>query len=368
MKPVRFVATCLLVGACAGTGGSPSTDDQSRPGQASDPTVSPLSPAELSREAERILAGTVPDTGGRFVAAVLVVDVEDGRALVDVRSDGQPDSLADRQRPSGSTLKLLVDAAAADSGATADDGIVAATNCSFDDGVIAQAPTGTPIPATMTIRDATARSVNCAFAKLVRAVGEERMARTVRSAGITRDLDMSTGFAIGANTISMQELGTAVSRLVRSADAGTLADMTRDVLTTGTAAGHQIDGHDVIAKTGTAERNTDAWIFGATPTIAVVVWVGNPSIASDSMSGGVVPGLDRVRGGNLPADIFQAVMTSALTGRAPLPLPHVTPERDPVLIVDPTSDCGDDSDRSTLTWGEPGPQFFWLPVGVPASC
>ena len=119
MKPVRFVATCLLVGACAGTGGSPSTDDQSRPGQASDPTVSPLSPAELSREAERILAGTVPDTGGRFVAAVLVVDVEDGRALVDVRSDGQPDSLADRQRPSGSTLKLLVDAAAADSGAIA---------------------------------------------------------------------------------------------------------------------------------------------------------------------------------------------------------------------------------------------------------
>jgi membrane peptidoglycan carboxypeptidase len=50
--------------------------------------------------------------------------------------------------------------------------------------------------------------------------------------------------------------------------------MLRYVVTNGTGTNAQIDGVDVIGKTGTTSENKDVWFMGATNKLAVGVWMG----------------------------------------------------------------------------------------------
>jgi penicillin-binding protein 1A len=72
-------------------------------------------------------------------------------------------------------------------------------------------------------------------------------------------------------------------------------------------------------KTGTTDRNTDAWFVGFTPRLATAVWVGYPNDRTEM--NGLYFGRN-VDGGTFPADIWGAYMKQAIghyCGNFPLP-------------------------------------------------
>jgi penicillin-binding protein 1A len=301
----------------------------------------------------------VPDTQGRFVAAAVVVDVASGRIVAyDTSATGRGD-LLDQQRPSGSTLKLVVDAALADAGVNADDGVFV-VNCAFPDGTSAPSSRTDPI---LTVRAATSVSSNCAFGKLTRALGEPALAEVVKRLGFDRPLDTSTSFGFGANTVSLRELAAVAATIVGDGTvkqvglgpdwrsngpphglgddlASKVSRMSSGVVEPGgTAGGNQLAGGLVVAKTGTTDASTNAWMFGGTPELVAAVWMGNPDRPSDGMSGGAVPGYDEVHGGGLPARIWRDVLASTLAATDAQPTSATDAPRPPVIVVDPTVDC-----------------------------
>ncbi len=75
------------------------------------------------------------------------------------------------------------------------------------------------------------------------------------------------------------------------------------VLIDGTAAGKGI-GRPAAGKTGTAQNNTSAWFSGYTPDLVASVGMGYDKTRS----------LGSIRGGTVPASIWQQFMRSALAG------------------------------------------------------
>jgi len=364
-------------------GGLPGGDNKS--------AVTSIDP-ELQRALEDALDRHMPDTHGRFVAAAAVIDVPTESVVALAATSFVSRDIFDQLRPSGSTLKLVLDVALAERGVRADDGVIGGRNCNFPD--IGQVATPDDVPPIMSIRDATAHSVNCAFAKIARMVGPDELDRSVSILGVSRRLDTSTAFGFGANSISMRELTSIATTVLNggstarvhlrgsrtAVDAvetnaalldpntmGEVARMTGGVLTSGTASGHALPDRWAIAKTGTAEANTDAWIVGGTPQFVSVVWIGNPNIPADSMTAEAMPGYNEVHGGDLPASIWQDVMTTAHRSRPVVALPASEDrEGSTVVIVDRSTDCRTLPDIVRI--GEPGPLVPWVPAGVPIGC
>jgi membrane peptidoglycan carboxypeptidase len=74
----------------------------------------------------------------------------------------------------------------------------------------------------------------------------------------------------------------------------------------------------VAGKTGTTDRNVDAWFVGFAPQITTAVWMGDP--AGDTISMNPFFGAE-VFGGTIPARIWNTFMQEAL---APLPVVQFT--------------------------------------------
>ncbi len=161
---------------------------------------------------------------------------------------------------------------------------------------------------TMSLRQATANSINTFFAQLVLDIGWEEMDEMARRMGVSSPLaevpadvlgasdvtvlDQSNGFATIANG-GVHHDPTAISRVefpdggvdepenpegtrvVSDGVAYTAADVMKGTLEYGTAAGNGIDC-PAAGKTGTTEEQADAWFVGFTPHVSTAVWVGNP--------------------------------------------------------------------------------------------
>jgi penicillin-binding protein 1A len=65
-------------------------------------------------------------------------------------------------------------------------------------------------------------------------------------------------------------------------------------------------------KTGTTDKNIDAWFVGFTPRLASAVWVGYPGSAAVSMNGMYAPTGGNIDGGTYPADIWGEYMKHAV--------------------------------------------------------
>ena len=65
-------------------------------------------------------------------------------------------------------------------------------------------------------------------------------------------------------------------------------------------------------KTGTTDKNIDAWFVGFTPRLSTAVWVGFPGSAAVSMNGMYAPTGGNIDGGTYPADIWGAYMKQAV--------------------------------------------------------
>jgi penicillin-binding protein 1A len=89
-------------------------------------------------------------------------------------------------------------------------------------------------------------------------------------------------------------------------------------MTSGTGTGAQI-GCPAAGKTGTTDKNTDAWFVGFTPNLSTAVWVGYPGGNGISMSPPTTP--INIDGGTYPATIWSKYMKVAKKGCREFPKP-----------------------------------------------
>ncbi len=190
---------------------------------------------------------------------------------------------------------------------------------------------------TMSLRDATANSVNTVFAQLAQDVGPENFTEMAKKMGIETKLGGYLAEALGGLThgVSTLEMSNAYAtlanggvhhnptairkvefpdgevdepehpegeRVITDGVAYTVADVMKGTLESGTAAGMGI-GCPASGKTGTTEEQADAWFVGYTPHVSTAVWVGNPD------SRVPMPGY----GADLAAPIWQQYMNTAAT-------------------------------------------------------
>ena len=351
-----------------------------------------LNPA-MQAAAERA-QDLLPQTAEGFDAAIVSLDAQSGAIRVMVGGRGfQPNSnevnMALRPRQTGSSIKFFILAAAIQAGAQGGDEIDGRVGCAL--------PTGDPNDPVFKItggvsgfvgslRDITARSVNCGFARLSQIVGLNRVVdttyRMANSTYLFRGQPVAdrapimpfASFATGANEMTPVDMASGIqtlanegvheepyyvdfidgadgSRIYTHADTGVqvldrdaaleTVDILKGTITYGTARVEAplADGRPAFGKTGTQQDNTNAWFVGGTKQLATAVWVGDPD-AYTPMVG--IKGFDfsKIQGGTYPARIWKNFMDAAHFGVAPLdwtaPAP---PERANARLVLPGNEC-----------------------------
>jgi membrane peptidoglycan carboxypeptidase len=213
----------------------------------------------------------------------------------------------------------------------------------------------------ITIDNATANSINCAFIRLGQKVGLPAIIAQAHNLGLTEHFKPYPSIIIGGQGVTVLQMAAAYATVAddgvyhtpsfidhitnnqgrvifrgdhpgrravpQQVDREALVDFENVVLHgTGTAAA--LYGRQAAGKTGTTDNSTDAWFNGMTPQLVASVWMGNPK--GDSAQYGMrgVGGLSEVFGGNFPAQAWAAFMNPAL---APFP-PATFPSPDPSLI------------------------------------
>ncbi|MFN3521896.1 MAG: transglycosylase domain-containing protein [Phenylobacterium sp.] len=187
----------------------------------------------------------------------------------------------------------------------------------------------------VTVETALARSINTVAVKLAREAGPEAVGALARRFGFTglpprpdlsaalgayevSPLEMAGGFQVfqaGGGRIApwiVEEIRTMDGRAVHvrpptapapaydRARAAQMVSMMKKVVTSGTGV-RAAFGRPAAGKTGTSQNWRDAWFVGFTPDYVAAVWVG----ADDDRP------MDRVTGGDLPAEIWRRFMIAA---------------------------------------------------------
>jgi membrane peptidoglycan carboxypeptidase len=264
----------------------------------------------------------------------------------------------------GSTFKPFVLAAAVAHGSTTRKGRPITPNTRYDgtDKRTVQSAAGSTgyAPAnedgvdygSITVREATDKSVNAVYAQMAQDIGPAEVKDTAIALGIpahTPDLTASPSIALGPATASVVDMasayatlanhgkqrahtlvakisknGTALelpARKTRQAISREAADTTTSVLRgvvdggTGTAA--QGAGRPAAGKTGTAEEDKAAWFAGYTPDLTTVIAVmgQDPDTGIQKPLYGAL-GLARMNGGGAPAQTWADYTRAALEGSA----------------------------------------------------
>ena len=335
----------------------------------------------LQQAGQAAVAAGVPPSP--FTAALVAVDPSSGevRALVSPGEGVQQGfNLATQgARQAGSAFKVVTLAAALEQGHSPQQPIDGSAPC------VIPLPGGLPpwqvdnyegsSGGVVTLQTATARSLNCAYARLVMTVGPERVADVARRLGVRRPLQPVPSITLGALEVSPLDMATVFATLaaqgvrhdpvfvrrVVDPSGGVLVDnrpnparaidaeVTRietqvltSVVTQGTGRAAALPGRPVAGKTGTASEWRDAWFGGFVPQLAAVVWMGAPQGQVPMVNVGGI----RVTGGSYPARIWSSFMTSALAGQpvvgfappaAPPPAAHPPPARPRQRVARPPS-------------------------------
>ncbi len=189
------------------------------------------------------------------------------------------------------------------------------------------------------LQQATVASDNTVFAQLDLDVGPERVAETAHSLGITSPLDGIPaegigGLRVGVSPLEMSSAYATLAdggvrhrpvaiervvfpggkierpdrepprRVVSEAVAYEVTRLLHDNITEGTGTAAYTGCAGQAGKTGTTDRETDAWFAGYQPNLATVVWVGYPQSNAIEMTS--VHGIT-VFGGTFPAEIWHSL-------------------------------------------------------------
>jgi penicillin-binding protein 1A len=194
----------------------------------------------------------------------------------------------------------------------------------------------------MRLREATEKSVNSVFAKLITDLGPDKVVATAEDMGLRKGMSPVPAIALGgtetgvtplemagafatlaaggkyATPYGIAEVSDGSGQILFSAKPKTsealdpavaylTTDILKGVIARGTGTGADI-GRPAAGKTGTTQENRDAWFVGYTPQLATAVWMGFPA-AQTAMSN--VHGR-QVTGGSFPAEIWAKFMRAAL--------------------------------------------------------
>lgn len=325
-------------------------------------TITTTLDAGDQQKAKDAVAAKLPDTGGRFTAALVSVDVATGavRALVGGPGFERSKYNITTQglgRQIGSSMKPFVLAAAIDNGISPRSTINGAGHCRIPN------PGGTPDPyeaenyegeqaGVETLYDATKHSVNCAYLRLGQVVGIPKVIDMAHRLGVTAELADVPSLPLGTSEVRPIEMAEAYAtiaadgvrrqpyfveqvkdrhgkvlfrhedepeRVVDPEVARQVTDVLKGVVTGGTGTAARFpDRRPAAGKTGTTADYGDAWFVGYTRQLSTAVWMGSP-VGRVAMRG--VAGVRRVTGGSFPARIWQAYMGPAHAGLPVLDFP-----------------------------------------------
>jgi membrane peptidoglycan carboxypeptidase len=204
---------------------------------------------------------------------------------------------------------------------------------------------GGSAPGNVTVRNATANSVNLAFLRMAQKLDQCEIRKTAESFGVHRadggelteypsdvlgtneiaPLTMAAAFAGIANQGNYctpiaidkildnqgNELPVPASTCSQAVDpniAAAMATAMGDVINSGTATlSNPNDGIPHIGKTGTTDSEKDTWFVGASTTLATAVWVGNV-VGKVSIRNTTIMGNS---GGNVRHYVWKQFMTDA---------------------------------------------------------
>ena len=258
---------------------------------------------------------------------------------------------------------------------------------------------------TLSLRQATAYSVNTVFAQVIQDVGVKKVAELAHRVGITMvdpngnqpngepygpsltlgaaevsPLDMAAAYGVFAargvqfsatpvvkvtdaqGNVLQDNHARSGKRVLGENVADQVNDVLKDVVGYGTGTAADLGRPNGTAgKTGTAENFSDAWFVGYTPELSTSVWMGY----SDSQRPLVnVKGVPRVFGGTIPAKAWHDYMAAALDGHPPTdfappakPLPPPTLAPPPQAVTTPT--------QPPVTEPYVPPVDYGPPAGVP---
>lgn len=282
-------------------------------------------------------------------AALITIDQDGGiRSLVGGRSyaESQFNRATKAKRQPGSVFKPFVYLAALERGMKPD-------TITYDlpltiDGWSPRNDSNTYAGA-LTLRQALSQSVNTVAVRLATDIGLAAVARTARRLGVQSDLREDASMALGTSEMTLLELvgaygsfansgwlvephiirrvrlntgrvlyargAPAQRRVVGPVEVGALNDMLNSTLVTGTGRRAALKRHPAAGKTGTTQDFRDAWFVGYTAYMTTGVWIGNDDGTP----------MRAVTGGNLPAQIWRAVMQEAHAGLSPEALPGTAP-------------------------------------------
>lgn len=313
----------------------------------------------LQRIAEEEVLRLLQEEGGEAGAsqAAVVVLSPDGavRAMVGGKDylGSQFNRAVQALRQPGSAFKPFVYLAAMEKGAAPDD--------RRHDGPITVAlPRGTWQPRNynerfygdVTLREAFARSLNSVAVQVLQEQGADSVVERARRLGISSHLEPLPSLALGTSEVTLLELtaayaafanggfgvwpyairnlttpsgqivfrrqGQGLGRVISPRAHSAMLDMLQASVAWGTSRGAD-PGRPAGGKTGTTQDSRDAWFMGFTAELVVGVWVGNDDGTP----------MKQVTGGGLPARLWRAIVTRALEGEPPQPLPIHAPVPEP---------------------------------------
>ncbi|HVL93968.1 MAG TPA: PBP1A family penicillin-binding protein [Acidimicrobiales bacterium] len=314
-------------------------------------------------EEQRAKVLTQRVTRGEFTSALATVEPATGyvRALVagDDFGTAKYNLATQGKRQPGSSFKIIVLLAALDAGFSINDTIDGNSPCTIKVAGFAPYTPGNYEGSgggTMSLTDATARSINCAYARLGPIVGLERVRDMAARLGIPKDrIDPFPSMALGAEEVTPLEMAAAYaaiandgvyhpptfvqkvtdrrgdvvfegrnrgSRAVSAQTARQAIEVMQTVVERGTGTAARLGRRQVAGKTGTSQNHENAWFVGFTPQLSTSVWMGSPV--------GNVPMLNvggrKVTGGSYPATIWGRFMAAALDDEPAVPFTAPDPK------------------------------------------
>jgi len=260
---------------------------------------------------------------------------------------------------------------------------------------------------SLTLRQATAHSVNTVFAQLIQDVGVKDTAAMANRLGLTTinpagllpngepygpsltlgaaevsPLDMAAAYGVfaargmqfpaapvlkvtdAAGRVMEDNTARAGKRVLAPDVADGVTDVLKGVVGYGTGRAADIGRPDGTAgKTGTSESFGDAWFVGYTPSLVASVWMGYADSRKPMVG---VKGLRQVFGGTIPAQAWHDFMAAALEGTAPLsftpPTPPPSAAPPPLLVRAPIARVPSYTPPASETPVDPGTGLPYPPA------